>query len=126
MSTKEQTWEPGTMMTCDGATGPLHCGRQVRRAPYMRIPSKTPGVPGHKPLIVMTTLHYCEEHRDSFDPAVYWTDKQKARLEAVAKKRRPAEFRPDFENVTVKHVLVTTPEYRQFMASRLGIHNVAA
>lgn len=124
MSTKEQTWEPGVMLTCD-APGPVRCGMQVRRAPVLAVPSRTPLLPGHKPMVVMTTLHYCEIHRNAFDPVEYWTDANKKRLEDRARQTRPAGFKPDFDACQLRHVLVTTPEYRRFMAY-LGVRNVAA
>jgi hypothetical protein len=104
------------VMSCD-APG---CLRQVRRAPRIIIPSRTPFDPTHRPIRVMTTLHCCDAHRDIFDPREWLTDQRKADVERVACARRPAGFRPDFEDVRVELVLVTTPEYRRFLADVLG------
>ena len=124
MSTKEQTWEPGVMLTCDHP-GVIACGRQVRRAPCIVVPSRTPLEPGHRPMKIMTTLHFCDEHRNSCQPGEYWNGKNKQRLDTRAAITRPHGWRPDFEASTIELVLVTTPEYRAFLAE-IGVSNVEA
>lgn len=104
------------VMSCD-APGCLH---QVRRAPRILVPSKTPFDPTHRPIRVMTTLHYCEQHRSAFDPREWLTDARKAGVEKLARVKRPHGFIPDFDAATVELVLTTTPEYRRFLADTLG------
>ena len=104
---------PWIDMRCDHSG--LVCLREVRRAPRIVVPSCTPWEPGHAPLRVMTTLHYCELHKGEFNLDGYWTGAIKARLERVAKRKRPLGFRPDFEAARCEQVLVTTPEYRAFL-----------
>lgn len=124
MSTKQQTFEPGVMMTCD-APGMVRCARQVRRAPRIVVPHKDRLAPNMPAIRIMTTLHYCDAHAHCFDPADWLTDANKAKVEDCARRFRQPGFRPDFEAVQVEPVLVTTPEYRRFMAY-LGIDDVAA
>ena len=112
---------PAAVMHCD-VPG---CLAMVRRAPRIVLPSRTPLAPGHAPLRVMTTLHYCDAHRATFQPALYWTDAIKRRVEIQARALRPADFRPDFEAARVEMVLVTTPEYRAFCCGTLGVNLVA-
>lgn len=108
------------VMTCDV----VGCRRQPRRAPRIIIPSTVFEL-DHPALRIMTTLHYCEDHRGAFDLAAYWTDAIKARVEKVAKAKRPLTWKPDFEHARFELVLVTTPEYRQFLQD-MGMHVVAA
>lgn len=104
---------PAVTMTCD-FTG-HRCRREVRRAPRIIVPSRTPLALGHGPWRIMTTLHYCDLHRDTFHVEDYWTDAIKARVEQAVRHRRPPGFQPDFDAARVELLLVTTPEYRQFM-----------
>lgn len=105
---------PGMFMSCDASLPVGACLREVRRAPRIVIPAIWSGTPQF-PLRIMTTLHYCEEHRDAFDLATYLSGPQKARIEREARFKRGADFRPDFEKARYELVLVTTPEYREFM-----------
>lgn len=102
---------PAVAMKCDAG----FCLDEVRRAPRIIIPSKMPFEPGHDPIRMMTTLHFCEAHRFAFNLAAYWTDKEKASVERRAKEIRPHGFKPDFEAASIELVLVTTPEYRAFL-----------
>jgi hypothetical protein len=106
-------------MHCDHAG----CARQVRRAPRILVPSKTPFALGHAPIRIMTTLHYCEIHRLVFDPASYFTDAVKTMVEARARILRPIGFQCDFEQAVAVPVLVTTPEYRAFL-QEIGVRVV--
>lgn len=106
------------VMSCDHAG----CLQLVRRGPRIVIPSRTPFEPGHRPVRIMTTLHYCELHQGEFDVAAYLTGAQKARVEGTARLLRPASFRPDFERAFAETVLVTTPEYRKFL-EHLGVND---
>lgn len=114
---------PVVVMRCD-APG---CIRQVRRAPRIVIPSRTPLVIGHRSIRVMTTLHYCDDHAGCFNQHAWLTAKNKQRVEAHARVCRPLDWRPDFERVHAEPVLVTTPEYQAFMRYVLGdqVHVVA-
>ena len=111
---------PAVVMHCD-VPG---CLALVRRAPRIVLPSRTPLEPGHVPLRIMTTLHYCDAHRHTFRLAEYWTDAIKRRAEDTARHLRPHEFRCDFDAAQVELLLVTTPEYRAFTRD-LGINCVA-
>lgn len=112
---------PELVMHCD-VPGCLHL---VARAPRLIVPSRTPGLPLHRPVRVMTTLHYCEPHVQTqpVKPADVLNDKMKAKIEGHAKIGRPDGFRPDFEAAFIEWVLVTTPEYRAFLRD-LGIRRV--
>lgn len=108
--------DPGRLvMVCDHPG----CRRVPDRAPRMAIPSRTPNEPGHKAVRIMTDLHYClPHHHGAFDPAVWLSDANKAMVEAQMAPRRPADFKPDFEAVRVEWLLVTTPEYHEFLRKR--------
>lgn len=105
---------PMPPMRCDFPP-PGTCFREVKRAPRIILPSRTPFEPGHAPLRIMTTLHFCDTHRYTFNVAHYWTGEIRTRAEAAARQKRPAGFRPDFDAAWCEMVLVTTPEYRGFL-----------
>lgn len=112
---------PELVMSCD-VPG---CLRMVSRAPRLIVPSQTPAAFGHRPMRVMTTLHYCEPHvrTQPVKAAELLTGKLKGQIEARAKVARPDGFRPDFEAAFIEWVLVTTPEYRAFLRD-LGLRRV--
>lgn len=101
------------------------CNNQVHRAPRIVVPSQTPFEPLHRPIKVMTELHFCQPHATdkALDPQAYLTPREKANIEQIARQHRPAEFKPDFEAAVVQWVLVTTPEYRAFL-QKLGVRRV--
>lgn len=111
---------PPITMRCDHAG----CLREVRRAPRIVVPSRTPDAPGHAPIRIMTTLHYCEPHRDEFQAGAYWTPLMMDRVERVAYRKRPYGWKPDFDRAWVELVLVTTPEYRAFL-EHIGAQDAA-
>ena len=113
---------PVVIMHCD-APG---CLRQVRRAPRIIVPSRTPLEPGHRPVRIMTTLHYCDAHAHVFDQREYLTDRRKSEIENFARHRRPLRWKPDFDAARIEAVLVTTPEYRRFLSYILGGAHVVA
>ena len=103
---------PKTIMKCDS----LGCLRQVKRAPRIVIPSRTPDRPLHRPFKIMTTLHFCDDHcLTGFNAAEWLTDARKRTVEQRAKYTRPLDWKPDFEMAMCEMVLVTTPEYRSFL-----------
>ena len=104
---------PTPHMVCDHTT--FRCLAEVKRAPVIVIPSVTPFEPGHRPVRIPTTLHYCEFHRGDFDVQAYLSDFQKRRVELTVREIRPADFKPDFDAAFAELVLVTTPEYRRFL-----------
>lgn len=101
------------------------CRDQVHRAPRIVVPSRTPLEYGHKPIKVMTELHYCQPHATplALDVQRWLTPGEKRNIEQLARTHRPAEFKPDFEAARLEWVLVTTPEYRLFL-KRLGVKRV--
>ncbi len=112
---------PAICMRCDHNG----CFREVRRAPRICVPSRTPWEPGHRPVRIMTTLHYCEQHRGEFRAASYWTDALMRKVEDCAARGRPPGFKPEFDRAWVELVLVTTPEYREFL-EHIGARDAAA
>lgn len=112
---------PELVMHCD-VPG---CLRLVARAPRVIVPSATPFAFGHRPMRVMTTLHYCEPHAEAqpVTAADILRPKLKGDIEARAKVARPDGFKPDFERASIEWVLVTTPEYKSFLQT-LGIKRV--
>ena len=108
-------------MICDH----IGCRNQPARAPRLVVPSRTPLLWGHSSLKMMTTLHYCEPHRGEIDPDDLLTGKVKAEFEALARKQRPLGFQCDFEYSFVEYVLVTTPEYREWL-TRLDLRTWCA
>ena len=109
--------KPLPVMYCDH----LGCQLPPKRAPRVIVPSKTWLEPGHRALSLMTTLHYCDLHYGEFTLADALTPKIIAAFEAAAKKGRPHGFKPDFDAAFIEGVLVTTPEYRQFLARLKGV-----
>lgn len=107
-------------MMCDHFDGALtQCKNEPMRAPRVVVPSKTWLEPGHIALKMMTTLHYCEWHKGELKLADVLNAKIKVDFERVAKAKRPLDFKCDFDAAFIEWVLVTTPEYREWM-SKLG------
>lgn len=79
------------------------------------------------PRRVMTPFHFCEQHRVTADEAklvaALLTRDVIRDVEAAAKIKWPLGYKCDFDNTTIDWVLVTTPEYRAFLAA-LGHHGV--
>lgn len=105
------------IMTCDHAG----CRLVPDDAPRIVVPSRTPEEPGHRPIRIMTTLHYCTPHRaGDFKAADWLNDRNKAQVEQLARQARPADFRPDFEAATVEWVLVASNEYTAYL-QKMGV-----
>lgn len=98
-------------MICDH----IGCKNTPMRAPRVIVPSTAFLEPGHRPLRMMTTLHYCEFHKGELKLGDILIGKVKADFEASARRGRPVGFKCDFDNAFIEYVLVTTPEYREFM-----------
>jgi hypothetical protein len=98
-------------MKCDGP----NCVLDGERAPRVLVPSLTPFAEGHRPIRVMTTLHFCARHRDYAKLSDLLNEAMRTKIEAHAKRARPIGFKPDFERASLELVLVTTPEYREFL-----------
>lgn len=128
-------------MRCDGATG--LCRIPPERAPALVVPAKSglvlPGWEARQrvkaltgmhlippPLVQYTTLHYCRAHQPELTVAELLDDKVKQRLETVAKTKWSHEFTPDFDAAFVKWVLVTAPEYGEYLiAIERGLRRIA-
>lgn len=106
-------------MRCDGGMG--GCGNSVARAPRIIVPPK-PFLMGvsPEPRRVWTTLHFCQPHVEQQEREQLLqrllTDQMKANVEKVAKIKWTHEYKPDFDHAYIEWVLVTTPEYRQFLS----------
>ena len=95
------------------------CTWQAIRTPRIVVPSRTPFEPGMgEPLRMMTTLTFCDPHRGRCEDieAFLAAEGVKAGFEAMAKKRRPHGWRPDFAAARLEWLLTTTPQYRKFTA----------
>jgi hypothetical protein len=114
---------PTISMRCDCTL--FRCDKEVRRAPVIVIPSRTPFAPGHRVVRIHTPLHYCEWHRGMFDVQSYLSGQQKRRIELEIPAIRPKDFKPDFDQAFADLVLVTTPEYRRFLRY-IGARDAAA
>jgi hypothetical protein len=114
----EQTYvaQRFSQMRCDGG-GIVACPNSPLRAPMIIVPSKTPWAPGHTRLRMRTTLHFCQRHHRETTLALadIFGVEQRARMEWIAKRQRPIDFVPDFDQATLFWELVTTPEYREFL-----------
>ncbi|HEV2673386.1 MAG TPA: hypothetical protein VGV37_02525 [Aliidongia sp.] len=102
---------PHLVMSCDH----VGCRHVVRFAPRILVPSVTWFDPHHRPLRMMTTLHYCDLHWPEFKLEDLLTPDIKVRFEQAARRARPIGFKCEFERAQVERVLVTTPEYRAFL-----------
>lgn len=101
----------------------LRCTNTPTRAPRLVVCSRTPGEPGHRPLKMFTTLHYCELHKGELKLSDLLQAKVIRDFEEAARRKRPEGFKCDFDPYTpdlgkggtfIEYVLTTTPEYRQF------------
>jgi hypothetical protein len=99
-------------MICDH----VGCNAVPTRGPRLIVPAKNWLLAGHKAVRMMTSLHYCELHRGDVKVSDLLRPNVKAEMEALAKRKRPLDFRLDFEAAFIEHVLVTTPEYRKWMS----------
>lgn len=104
---------------CDGDP---NCKLDPHRAPVIMVPHKFVfGQRLEKPRRMFTDLHYCDWHRVNLDDAKLLEALLSARVkqdfEAAAKIKWPLGYSCDFEKARVEWVLVTTPEYRNFLAS---------
>lgn len=111
-------------MICDHYVTALErCKNTPMRAPRLVVPSQTPDAWDHPPLKMFTTLHFCELHKGLVAVSDLLQPNVKRDMERAAKLKRPLGFKPDFEKAFIEYVLVTTPEYRKFLAA-LGKHGV--
>lgn len=85
--------------------------------------SQTPLVPDHRPLRMMTTLHFCELHKHQLIADDVLTPRIKAEFEAVARRGRPIGFKCDFEKSFLSPLEIDSPEYKQFLAM-LGANGI--
>ena len=121
-------------MRCDGGTGGCHLA--VALAPRIHIPPRPIDENAPDALRAWTTLHYCTAHAFQLLPAVERSRQEKrlvelllsdrgmrGQLEAVAKRKWPHDYRPDFDHAYLKWWRVTTPEYRQYL-SKLQLDNM--
>ena len=108
------SYMPGLHMDCDFTSAAGHrCLRAVTNAPRVVIPGTADS--HGLPVRIMTTSHACDIHQRSFDLHAYLSGRTKARIERQCREVRGPDFRPDFDAAYVEAVLVTTPEYRQFL-----------
>ena len=103
-------------MRCDFSAA-IICVKPVSVSPRIFVPSRTQMAPGHANLKMTTTLHYCEEHVGTLKVEEFLTDKVKANFEAIAKQKRPIDFKCDFDNAFIHYVSVFTPEYQAYLAA---------
>jgi hypothetical protein len=100
-------------MRCDGAMG--GCAIPPERAPRIIVPPR-PFDPALPPRRVWTTLHFCRLHQAEVTAEDILRDRQiRADIERVAKLKWPHGFTADFDNARIEWLLVTTPEYREFL-----------
>lgn len=112
------TFYPGLHFDCDFRTDAgQRCLRWVTCAPRVVIPDS---LAFHRPIRIMTDLHACDLHQTAFDVRTYLSAERRAKIEREAKRVRGDTFRPDFDAAMVEPVLVTTPEYRDFLQHYLG------
>lgn len=108
-------------MICDH----IGCKLDPQRGIKVVVPAKDIFAIGHDPLTMMTTLHYCELHKGEVKLGDLMSARVRREFEAIAKQKRPLDFRCNFEVAHIVYVLITTPEYRQFM-SRIDIRKLVA
>lgn len=104
-------------MACDGAIG---CKGLVEYAVRVWVPSKTPLEPGHEFLRMTTNLHCCALHRGFVDRESFVDGALKSLFEDAAKRKRPLDFRCEFDKAFIDYLDVRSDEYRQFLASPKG------
>lgn len=112
-------------MQCDGDAT---CKLPPHRAPRLIVPHKFRfGEDQLMPRRMMTLLHFCEQHRVQLDEGKLvqslLTGSVRRDFERMARHKWPLGYTCDFEKARIEWVLVTTPEYRAFMAA-LGYDGV--
>ena len=114
--------EPQIKFVCD-ASG---CKVAPHRAPAIVVPHKLNGFAifmgdNYQPIKMHTVVHFCEAHRITMDQQklldAILTTEVKVHFEKAAKMKRALDFKPDFENARLDWELVTTPEYRRYLAA---------
>lgn len=126
----------GVQFHCDSTTGNVFCPATPHRGVVLFVPDRLAAVrfmnPEYRPLRMMTTLHYCEVHRVELDQKKLAADllsqNVKVDFERMAKAKRAPDFKCDFEKAFLQFMLVTTPEYRRFLAGMgfAGVMGAAA
>lgn len=103
-------------MHCDGASRVMiGCFESVLYGLRIHVPSRTQHEPGHDQVRITLTLHSCEAHKGVFKCDDLLTPALKAQVEDFAKKKRPIDWKPDFDAAFVQYVDVFSKEYRQFL-----------
>ena len=69
---------------------------------------------------MMTSLHCCAEHRGFLDREEFMTDNVKAAFEAAAKRKRPIDYKCEFDNAFIEYVGIHSRDYADFLASPKG------
>lgn len=113
---------PGVRFICDGDPA---CKIPPKRAPKIVVCNLFKGVgqigPQYRSLTMYTAVHYCENHILALDEAklaaALLTPEFKRGFEDAARKKRASDFVCDFETAKLEWELVTTPEYRRFLAA---------
>lgn len=107
-------------MVCDHAPPVgmiLPCKANVTQSPRIYVPSRTQNAPGHDNLRMTTNLHYCDAHAGELKIEQFLTDRIKADFEATARKKRPIDFKCDFDNAFIHYVQIFSPEYMTYIVA---------
>lgn len=99
----------------------MHCDHKgclavPTRAARIVVPALS-SEPDHASIRMRTDVHTCDRHKDEFaDAADHLTPEVKRHFEMIARQSRPLGYRCDFDHAWIDFELVTTPEYRRFLA----------
>lgn len=112
----------GVSFKCDGDRA---CTIPPKRAPSIIVPNLFRGIgqvgPQYRAIRMFTLVHYCDQHITVLDQAKLldglMTPSIKAGFEKAAKLKRASDFTCDFEQARLEWELVTTPDYRRFLAA---------
>jgi hypothetical protein len=93
----------------------LPCRHPADHAPRLMVPSMTQSAPGHDHMrIDFRDHHYCAKHVGELRLDDLLTDRLKAMIEQQAKRKRPIDFKCNFDAAHLVYVSIFTPAYKYF------------
>jgi hypothetical protein len=92
------------------------CRLPALRSPVVHVPPR-PQLHEVDDLHLWSDVHYCERHVGDFTVEGVLRGAMLGVIEEMARRKwRDPALKPDFENARLEWLLVTTPEYRQWLA----------
>jgi hypothetical protein len=103
-------------MHCDGGSRVMiGCLEPVIHGLRIHVPSRTQDQPGHDQVRITLALHSCATHRGTFRLDDLLVPAIKVQVEQFAKRKRPIDWKPDFDAAFLQYVDIFSKEYSQFL-----------